>query len=391
VSIEPPHELLLEVRGSLRLFGGVAGLLEAVRAEFAARDPALRMALASTARSALWLSRATPALQIVRPRDLPAALSRLPVSVLQWPPHITLRLARCGVRTLGELRRLPRGGLARRIGADLVRELDAALGRQPDPRRAVVEPPQFRDRVVLDTEIETTGLLEPVLALRLASLAQFLTVRTLALTELVIELVHRLPPVTTVQISLATPTADMSHVQLLIRERLSVLQIPAPIVELRLRVANLVPAVVRSQQLFQSGREQGEGVQQRLLRLVETLESRLGRQSVTALQVVADHRPERAQSHVPIALRGVGSPPEIPEALPQRPLWLLSEPMALGTTLQRAGFVIASGPELIETGWWDDGRCRREYFTARTRRGALGWLFRDLDAPQAWYLHGWFG
>ena len=196
VSIEPPNELLLEVRGSLRLFGGVEVLVKTVLDDFVARGIAVSAALAPTARSALWLSRGTQSLQIIRPRALPLALARLPVSVLQWPQDITLRLSRFGVSTVGDLRRLPRGGLARRIGARYLTELDAALGRQPELRRTVAELPSFRDRVVLDAEIETTGLLEPLIATRLVALEHFLTTRTLALTELVIELVHRAPPVT---------------------------------------------------------------------------------------------------------------------------------------------------------------------------------------------------
>jgi protein ImuB len=392
VSIEPPNELLLEVRGSLRLFGGVAALVKTVLDDFAVREIAVSAAVASTARGALWLSRTTRAPQIIRPRDLQAALACLPISVLQWSPDITLRLSRCGARTIGDLRRLPRGALSRRIGAGHVRELDAALGRQPDLRRTVLELPEYRDRVVLDAEIETTGLLQPLLEARLVALERFLTARTLALTGLVIELVHRQPPVTTVQMGLAMPTADMRHLQVLIRERLSTLQIPSPILELRMQVSNLVPAECRSQQLFHAGQRQGEGLEQRLTRLLETLESRLGRQAVSALQIVADHRPERAQSQTQITQAQITLTvsPDIPEWLPQRPLWLLRGPTTLGSTLP-AELTVLSGPEAIEAGWWDAGSCRREYFIARDRQGALCWIFRDLAEPGGWYLHGWFG
>ena len=392
VSVEPPNELLLEVRGSLRLFGGVEALVKTVLDDFTARGMAVEAALAPTARSALWLSRATRSLQIIRPRALPLALAGLPIRVLQWPQDIMVRLSRCGISTVGDLRRLPRDGLARRIGARHLSELDAALGKRPDLRCSVVEQPRYRDRVILDAEIETTGLLEPLLAARLVALENFLVARTLALTELVLELVHRSPPVTRVQIRLAMPTAAMSHLQVLLRERLGNLQISSPIIELRMHVVNLVAASCRSQQLFHSGQGDGLAVQQRLARLLETLESRLGSEAVNALQVVADHRPEHAQSHRPIAPTDPTRHAAIPEWLPQRPLWLLREPTWLGVTLRAEELVILSGPESIVSGWWDAASCQREYFIARTRHGALHWIFRDLAAPQGgWYLHGLFG
>ncbi len=392
VSIEPPNELLLEVRGSFRLFGGVEALLAAVLDEFAARGMVAAAALTPTARSALWLSRGTSSVQpvrIVQPRALPATLLRLPIGVLQWPPEVTLRLARFGVSTLADLRRLPRGGLGRRIGAAHLAELDAAFGRQPEIRGVLAELPRYADRVVLDAEIETTGLLEPLITARLFSLERFLIARTLALGALTLELVHRSLPLTRMEIGLAVPTMDTSHLQTLIHERLAGLQLPAPVLELRMHAARLVPATSHSRHLFQSGQKAAEDLPQRLSRLVETLESRLGKQALHALRLVAEHRPERAQSQSPLLLAAAGEAAirsKIPQELPQRPLWLLSEPRAL----RMAGFTFVSGPERIESGWWDAQPCRRDYFIVRGRHGSLCWVFRDLAGQGQWYLHGLF-
>jgi protein ImuB len=415
VSLEPPNQLLLEVRGSFRLFGGVQGLVKAVCDDFAARGVAVNVVLAPTARSASWLSRAAGPARIVPPQALPAALMRLPLDLLGWPPQITQRLLRFGVTTLADLRRLPRGGLARRIGAQYLLELDAAFGRQSELRHAIMELPRYRDRVVLDAEIETTGLLELLIAVRLRLLEQFLITRTLALSELVLELVHRAPPLTMVRIGLALPTLDMSHLQMLIRERLSALQLPAPIIELRLHAAHLVVATCCARQLFHSSGE-AEGLPQRLVRLVETLESRLGKQALRALRVVADHRPERAQARTCVTVGAIASMTtrhaqagcQLPESLPPRPLWLLGEPVPLRVQ----DCVILSGPESIESGWWDDRPCRREYFIAQARSNqvrsshvqsgqvrsnqgrhdALWWIFREPGhGPEQWFLHGLFG
>src|SRR5919109_4969872 len=57
VSPEPPQELLLEVEGSLRMFGGFAAFQERLAAGLAELGFAFAVAHAPTARAALWLSR----------------------------------------------------------------------------------------------------------------------------------------------------------------------------------------------------------------------------------------------------------------------------------------------------------------------------------------------
>src|SRR6202008_2058769 len=55
VSLEPPRELLMEVQGSLRRFGGSRGLLEKLRDGLAATGFEAVLATASAPRAALWL------------------------------------------------------------------------------------------------------------------------------------------------------------------------------------------------------------------------------------------------------------------------------------------------------------------------------------------------
>jgi protein ImuB len=49
-----------------------------------------------------------------------------------------------------------------------------------------------------------------------------------------------------------------------------------------------------------------------------------------------------------------------------------------------------SGPERIETGWWDGRDIRRDYYVARNPRGMRVWIFNDRHRGD-WYLHGLFG
>ena len=117
VSIEPPDGLLLEIKPSITLFGGLRALCRRLRDAclanpvFAIRGRAQpHFTLAPTALAALVAARAGARCFITDPAVLPARLKPLPLGVLRWPEEQNARLAAMGVHTLGELMRLPRAG-----------------------------------------------------------------------------------------------------------------------------------------------------------------------------------------------------------------------------------------------------------------------------------------
>ena len=46
-------------------------------------------------------------------------------------------------------------------------------------------------------------------------------------------------------------------------------------------------------------------------------------------------------------------------------------------------------PERIQTGWWTDSPCHRDYFQVTDTSGGRLWIFQDLQSSK-WYLHGIF-
>lgn len=388
VSIQPPNELLLEIRGSIRLFGGIAALMNRVRSDLQECGLRSQLTVSATAQSALWLARVAREPQAVTPRHLLTTLARLPVAVLLWPPDIELRLARFGVLTLGDLLRLPRGGLARRIGYERLAELDRAVGRHPEVRRHFAAPETYEDRLPLDFEIETTGLLSVVIERRLQRLQKFLSRRNLGIEQLHIELKHREHPTTALRLGLASATADMAHVAQLLREQLSRVQLPAPVHSLSIQVSQLQRATHATGDLFLSKGRTLDAIAAQA-RLLEQLQSRLGHNSIRCLHSRADHRPEFSQSTPVASVEAAAPTPSLPFLAP-RPLWLLSTPRAIRSTstMTRRGLI---GPETIEAGWWDEELVCRDYFRARSSTGALGWIYRDREHPGRWHLQGLFG
>ena len=291
VSLEPPGAVLAEVRGSLDLFGGVMALLRRALDGLSASGLSASLALAPTARGALWLARAELAMTVTRSDAMAGVAARLPLSCLQWPEETVATLAGLGLRSVADLARLPRNGFAARFGPRLLDELDKGLGRRPAPRRRHVVPERFDERVELPAAAEAVAVLQPSLQQLLARLAAFLRARAAGVRELRLDLLHRGEAPTRLRIALARLAGDAAHFGALLDERLGRSRIVAPVTALRLRSGVLLPLVLRDAGLFDRGRNADPEATARLLDL---LRARLGHEAVFGVLAVPEHRPERA-------------------------------------------------------------------------------------------------
>src|SRR4051812_32896096 len=119
--------VLIEVSGSLKLFGGRKALLHLLLRSHADLGD-VPWAAGPTSLVALALLRCKQH-GIAKPARLP---DDLPLELLTAAlPHVAL-LERTGTRTWGQVRAMPRGGQARRFGADFLAALDAAFGDRPE-------------------------------------------------------------------------------------------------------------------------------------------------------------------------------------------------------------------------------------------------------------------
>jgi len=411
VSLAGTDTALAEVQASLRCFGGRAGLLARVRAALAPLGHRVQLACAPTARAAHWLARW---------RDdagAAAGLPGVPVTLIDAAqPHLDA-LQTLGLDTAADLRRQPRDGLARRFGTALLAELDAAWGRRADPREPLQLPERFDGRLELFARVEAAEGLLAGAGVLLARLLAWAGARHGRIGGFVLTLhpesrrrIGAAAPMR-LELMLAEPMADLAHLLVLLRERIQRVPLAAPVIELGLCCDHLVAGEAPNAELFPSAASAREGWQ----RLLERLEARLGAARLQRLEPVADHRPERATRCVPALSRpaprpAAGAParssvrahPGEPALAPRlgRPVWLLVPPRPLreqaGSPLKEGEVLhLVSGPERIETGWWDDDLVARDYFIAQDRDGALLWVYRYRHAPApgeaGWYLHGLFG
>ncbi|MBS0375079.1 MAG: DNA polymerase Y family protein [Proteobacteria bacterium] len=396
VSLEPPDGLLLEVQGSLRLFGGIDALLRRAAADLEARRETFALAVAPTARAATWFARAAHGTVVESAATLAGALGRLPLAVAGWPARTLEDCARLGLATLGELRRLPRDGLARRFEPGVLAALDEAFGLVPAPRRRHVPRERFVERLEPEAELEHVAALEPCCAHLLARLERFLRVRDAGVATLAFTLLHRDHPPTVVRLGRALPAADAAEWRGLLGERLGHVSLPAPVRAIVLRSGAAAAVGGTTVDLPGCGGG-GAAAAAGALRLLDRLRARLGEEAVSGFGLVAEHRPEAAFRRLapgPAAARA-GTVPALPAA--PRPLWLLAtpEPLALaaGRPARGGRLALESGPERIESGWWDGLPVARDYYVARTAGGLRLWIYADRAAsgPRRWFLHGLFG
>ena len=385
VSLEPPQGVLAELRGSLRLFGGIGPLAAQLRAGLGEMGFTARLAAAPTARGAWWLALGSSEALLEERAQLERALAVLPVDALGCDPGSLALLADVGVACVGELMRLPRDGVARRFGQALLDALDQALGSAPEARACYRLPERFAARLELPAPVTQAESVLFAARRLLVQLEGFLAARHAGIRRFALRLRHRDARDGVIGIGLAAPAREAEHFTRLLRERLQAITLTEPVEAIALEAAALVPLPGASANLFRDARTEGE----EWARLIERLEARLGGGTVQGLAVHPDHRPERAVR----CMAPLGATQRAASAGP-RPLWLLEPARRLreaGGAPQDGGpLELLAGPERIESGWWDGGEIARDYFIARSADAALLWVYRERGAAGGWYLHGIF-
>jgi protein ImuB len=361
VSLEPPQGLLLEVEGSLRLFGGLQSLKERLQSGVEEMGFSARLATAPAARGAFWLSRSEQ--KILEKVPLEAACSGEALAFLQS----------IGIATVGALMRLPREGLARRCGQQLLDDLDRALGAAPEPRAFFAPPARFAAKLELPAQVaHAEGLLFAARRL-LVQLEGLLTARQAGVRAFTLTLIHE-ESESKIEIGLASPARDTERLAQLLREKLSTVKLSQPVQAIRLEAENFAPLHGRTAGMFGDAGAEAED----WARLLERLRARLGHEAVYGLAPHPDHRPEHAWQRVE---PGEWDPREFRQPGP-RPVWLVKP-----KRLHEGEFALLAGPERIESGWWDGDEAGRDYFIARLPNDSLIWVYRETGE---WFLHGLF-
>lgn len=385
VVLNPPHGLLLEVGGSLRLFGGHTALRRQVEAGLRGLGLRAHLATAPTPLAANWLAASGQNSDLLTNAALHQEISTLPFTVAIDSVRDRKRLQGLGVRSIADLLRLPREGLNRRLSRELGLRLDRAFGKQPDPRQPIRPQPHFDADLLLPDEIHHAPLITIACDRLLQQLQGFLRGCQLTTQRLVWHLHHHKEAPTLLVLGTDSPTQDPARWQRVLDERLNALQLPAPVVRVQLRVERLLSFSTHSASLFDEpdGLDSDDSAQ-----LLERLRARFGEQAINGLEIEPAHTPEANWRFTAPAPDSEHRPPPSP-----RPLWLLPQPHPLPLHHQRPWLdgPLHLGPETerLESGWWTDQPISRDYFNAHDDHGRWLWVYRDRKSG-GWFLHGWF-
>lgn len=387
VSLSPPCGLVLEIGGSLRLFGGLDNLLERVRQELESLGHRPRLGVAPTIRGAELLARAgghaQPAPVIREPAAISLAIRDLPLKWLGWPDKVQQKLRAVGLQHIGSCLDLPRAGFCKRYGTRYRQQLDQIIGNAPDPRMWHQPPPRFRRQAELFFETERSDILLPGFARLFADLAAYLYGRDCGLSRIQIQLRHPQAAPTALRLGLQKPSRDPDHWLRLLAEQLDRVPLPEPVRAIGVAVDQFDNAPAGQSTLFPDRNRADRA------HLLEKLSARLGPSTLCSLGVLDDHRPEyawqrRDPNPAPDATHHTTPAPSGP-----RPLWLLDAPRPISNNRMH----LLSPAERIESGWWDGRPCRRDYYQARADDGRRLWVFREYlqgTEPARWFVHGYF-
>ena len=404
------HAVLMEAQASLRLWGGQERLVYQVihgSQGLGWHGPdALTIACGPTARAALWQALGWQEQGWHYTADLQASsfdatrLDALPLTVIEeLHCHLDI-LARMGVHTIGQFKKLPRPGITRRFGMSVLDALDAAEGRRNESHAWIQQPAEFHIQRELPARADHVDMIVQAVLPCLHALSAWLLARQSAVTAIDLQLLHDGPPHSLLELRCAGPTRDTQRLLRILTERLTRFRLPRPVYDVALHVADVI-ALPHQTKDFLGGSHEAE---QALQELIERLQARLGTDNVCRLCIEDEHRPEKAVYYSAMEPAALPGPRHRPRSetdqqpigqTPHRPTWLLNQPLPLGIQHHRPVYhgplQLLCGPERIEAGWWEDcaqQQVQRDYFIARSLHDELLWVFRT--PAHQWYLHGFF-
>ncbi|WP_235533707.1 MULTISPECIES: DNA polymerase Y family protein [unclassified Roseateles] len=392
--------VVLEVWASLRLFKGA----EALKARVADEAPDLGVTgigWAPTALGSLALARCDEELD---DRAMETVLDALPLLALNAASLQVETLARAGINTLGQLRRLPRPATSRRFGEDLLVALDQTYGLRPETFEWETIPEEFQARFELPAREENAPALMAYARPMLLQMCGWLAARHTGAEGFRLTWVHDsmrakdAGPSGDLVIRSSSPMRDANHFTKLLSEHLAKVELLAPVGELKLEAVGVERVTEESLSLFPQTTNAGEA----LTLALERVASRLGAKRVLQPYEVDEHRAEWTTLWSPVAKRKNRKQGDV-EPLPA-PTFLLERPLKLTVRNERPFYqgrlIPIVGPERVEGGWWNrlpgaslaTQHAEREYWTVQSEIAGTLWIFstREETGEPAWYLHGMF-
>ncbi len=389
-----PGLVYIDLDGTQTLFPTEHGLLTALEAR--TRDVGLepvQIGIGPSRTTAELAARDRSGGTIVEKDEVPRFLHSLPLDLLDPPEEALDRLSRWGVRTLGELGRIPRHALGTRLGEDGVRLARRARGEDLSPFRPTPPRPRFEEGLEPGYPVGNLEALAFLMRGVLDRLTRRLRVRGLAARELLLELTLQSGARFERRVELGAPTLEVPVLISLVRlsleknspdepvERIRIIATPGGVETAQLDLflpplpapAELAVTVTRLEALCGPGQVGAPGCSD-THRLDEAHMQTFTTPPAGTTSVQDARRPT-------LALRALRPPRAVrvwgKEGLPERVV-LSERPLEI---LSRAG------PWRLFGEWWGEGRFARDYFDVELSDGGVYRLYRNLE-DESWFVDG---
>jgi len=328
-----------------------------------------RIAVASTIEAAVLAARNFPGVTILPPGEERRILSVLPIDALPPDPEIFETLDLWGIRTLGDLAKLPESGIAERLGPRGLWMQKLARGAFDRPLKPATLETIYEESAEFDHPLE---LLEPLMFLigrYLNGLCARLDSQSLSAAAIVITLNR---DARTLQ--LPFPSRDVKFLWKLIRHDLEAHQPGQPVERIALR---LLPAGPRR---FQHGLFVPAAPEPEKLELtLDKIRALVGRKNVKIPELRDTHRPGWSIGDARLTFRYF-RPPITAQVETEHGV-----PKHLYTKLCRGKIVQIAGPWRTSGDWWRPDAWNRDEWDLALADGAL---YRIYRAQTDWFLEG---
>ncbi len=336
-----------------------------------------------------------------------AAASAVPLGRLDVDAKLRDALARLGVTTIGQMVRLPGGGILERFGREAHRLYQLAAGERWDPLVPIAPPEAPDERVLLDDDEHDVERLVFVIKAPLDRLLARLAARGRALTALHVELSlkHAVGNIELRSdcIKPAAATLDGGSLIRLVHLRLTSMPPVAAVNAVRVWAEDLAATREQLALFAAKPRRDLRAADEALARV----RAELGDDAVVRAVLREGHlpeasfgwerlvhvvmaRPEESLAHSvvrPLVRRVMARPRCLPPQARQvrDDGWLISG-------LEQGAVVRIVGPYIVSGGWWSSRsphgeELHREYHFAELRRGDCLWVYYDRNRRR-WFWQG---
>lgn len=386
-----PETVVFSIDGLGLLYGPLEIIARIISDRVERAGIKANIAIAHNADAAILIASCRSGLEVVRPYETEERLSKLDVRQLPLPVEAMETLILWGIRTMGQLAKLPEEGVAQRLGQEAVRWQRLARGAVERPLIEVRSDGIFSETLELDYPIEVLEGLVFAIGRILTSLCSRMVLAGLAADELVVSLQLEDESEYQQRVRLPLPLDSSKPLLRIIRFELEKHSPHAAICAISISLHTVVPRRVQFGLFIPASPESAK-----LELTLARLRAMVGEGNVGVPQLIDSHHPQPFRL-VPF------STPQIEEIRDEDNQFVLSiryctppiqsililnegipERLISGKTIHRV--TNAAGPWRLSGDWWNTFWGREEWDLGL----ANGLVCRVAHIGNEWFLEGFY-